>query len=404
MQQEKKGWTIETWIQVAGLVAAVLAILVTVFFSLRSERTKEVSISLLAKRPLLSVDSTNPRNGLEVKLKGSVVAAPWLVSMRVENTGGLPIEERDIESPLRLFFQGGKPISAEVQTSSDKSISFNTSFSDDSVIISHKLLNPGDWIGIDVLFEGEPKLPPTALARISGVNAPQLILPKLTDSEKIRFNLLSLPIPFIYGALVLSSLMAAGLGIGGVVLVYSSLKTLIFPKATRFDRLARDDISFVTSDIQPVTTKGKVLFAAVGSKQGYELIADDSKLTQALKEVPEGLLSALSFDVETAAELLRQELREGLKIAIAERLFLRLPSGRDNQAMEQMLSLEVGNMSPVEIEERGRALYKGFGTGVDSGFEEKRDWSDIFAGVMLILFGAASMVVVAGGWRLITGQ
>lgn len=402
MQQYKKGWTVDTWIQVAGLVAAVLAILVTVFFSLRSERVKEVSISLLAKRPLLSVDSTNPRNGLEVRLKGAVVAAPWLVSMRVENTGGLPIEERDIESPLRFFFQGGKPISAEVQTSSDKSISFSTSFSDDSVTISHKLLNPGDWIGIDVLFEGEPKLPPTALARISGVNAPQLVSPKLTDSEKIKFNLLNLPVPFIYGALVLSSLLAAGFSIGGVAVVLTSVKNMIFPKASRSDHLVSDEISFLIKDVQPITPNGRLLFAALENKQGYDIYSDKSKVIQALNEVPKDLLSAMGYDLDTAAELVDQELREGLRKSIVELLHFRLPAGMNALAMKRMQSIEVANMSLLEIEALGRELLREFSPKTDSSAETV-DWSDVIGGLILILFGCASIIVVVGGWRLITG-
>jgi hypothetical protein len=403
MPEEKKRWTIETWIQVAGLVAAVLAILVTVIFSLRSERAKEISVSVLAKRPLLSVDSANPRNGLEVRLKGALVAAPWLVSMRVENTGGLPIEERDIESPLRLFFQGGKPISSEVQTSSDGAISFNTFFSDDSVTVSHKLLNPGDWVGIDVLFEGEPKIPPTALARISGVNAPRLLLPKISDSEKTKFNLLGLPVPFLYGVLVLSTLFAAGLCIGGLALAYSSAKKMLFPTAIKSDSPARDEFLVATRFICPITDTGKVIFAAIGSVDGFELLEHDSRLIEALKEVPDGLLSSLGHDLETAAQVLRQELREGLKEAIAKRLYTLLPSGKDRQASERMRSLEVQKMSPFEIMDYGKLLIKEFGPGIDS-FKDTGEWSDVIGGLTLLLFGAASIVVAVGGWRLISGQ
>src|SRR5258705_12789184 len=92
--------SVETWLQIGGLIVAVVTIPVTAYLSLRLERNKEITVKVLATRPLVSVEAGRSRVGLEVRIGEKRVDAPWLLSAKLENTGNLAIEERDIEAPV----------------------------------------------------------------------------------------------------------------------------------------------------------------------------------------------------------------------------------------------------------------------------------------------------------------
>lgn len=198
---------IDTALQIGGLIAAVVAILITIFFSLRSERDKEITITYLSKRSLVSLDGPRPSVRLEVTAGGSVVTAPWLVSAKIENTGNVPIEERDIEAQAKLSFSNTKVIAVEITRKSQLDIYGAVRAIGSDVFIENKLLNPGDWIAFDMLFDGEPLLPAVLTVRISGVAKP-IQLVASAESKKLAPALFPVPLPATYFSLTVGSLVA----------------------------------------------------------------------------------------------------------------------------------------------------------------------------------------------------
>lgn len=398
MTEQKKSRS-DKWIQGAGLVAAIVAILVTVFFSIRSERSKELSITILAKRPLLSVEASTPNSGLEVRLKGEPVTSPWLVSLKVENTGELSIEERDIESPLKLLFQGGKPISAETQSRSDRSISSTSVIDASSITIRHKLLNPGDWIAVDILFDGEPSIPPTALTRISGVTSPKTFSLKPTPDNKKRFIPFGLPIPVVYTALVLVSALALVLAVGGIALAYQTTSQLV--TTPREKRVHEDSVFFDVSSLRAKTREGRIIHAALADSLTMDLLQDTEALSNEVAKIPYNLLSAIDLHVDSATKLIRAELIESLKSSIASRLFYLLPNGKDKAASDAMRDFDTRHSSPVEVIEKGESLLKDFGGSVR--MSTGLDKSDLLGAFGLVIFGFALALVSLGGWSVVLG-
>lgn len=405
MEKDKKAWTTETWIQAAGLVAAIIAILVTVFFSARAERNKELSVRILTKRPLLTLDSTSSNSGIEVRLRGASVAAPWLVNIRVENTGDIPIEHKDIESPLSLLFSGGKLISAEVQARSDNSIAAAASAASNSATITHKLLNPTDWISVDLLFDGEPNLPPSLYARISGVSSPRILMPKVAGDPRQSFNPLGVPTPVLAVALALASVLATIFLIGGFAFFYAFFAGLIKMTRRPVDSLGvlgaeTSPLRKALQDAKPTAHASRLLIEAMGVRNISELLLDESQQAAKLSEVPANVLLALKLDPKTAASILRRELREALRNSVASQLYQHLPAGKDARASGLMRALDVSNLTPPEILERGRVIFKEYGKNIDSGF----DRGELIAGFTFIAFGGALALASLGGWSALLGH
>ena len=145
--------------------------------------------------------------GLEVRYGNVRIGTPWLVSGRIENTGNLSIEEHDIEAPARVRFIGGHVVGAEVTQKSQVGLCGRVNIEVNDVVLVHKLLNSGDWIGFDVIFDGEPAIPPQVSARISGIRSVKQTIVQSGDARRFP-ALFPLPTPVIYCMLTIGSLGA----------------------------------------------------------------------------------------------------------------------------------------------------------------------------------------------------
>lgn len=389
----------DRWIQGAGLVAAIIAILVTIFFSVRSERSKELSVTVLAKRPLLSVDASTPSSGLEVRLKGEPVSSPWLVSLKVENTGELSIEERDIESPLRLVFNGAKPISVETQSRSDRSISSISSVDGNSITLRHKLLNPSDWIAVDILFDGEPSIPPVALTRISGVTSPKTFSLKPVPDNRSRFAPFGIPMPLVYTALVIASFLAIAMTAGGAAIGYQTMVALIKP--TRQNVANKQSIVIDESHLHPLTDEGRDIYRALGGRVTIDLLEDSEAIANEVAKIPAQLLASFGLDAASAARRLRRELIESIRTSVASQLYASLPSGIDRVASDELRGLDVQGLGPKEIIEKGELVLREFSGSVV--LRSGPDKSDLLGAFGLVVLGLALSLVSIGGWNVALG-
>lgn len=390
----EKKWTSNTLFQAASLAAAVIAIVATVFFSIRSEKSKELTLTTLAKRPLLSSEASTPKNGLEVLLRGEPVTSPWLVSLRIENTGELPIEGRDIESPLKLTFQNAKPLSVETQAKSDRSISVTNSLESNSITVQHKLLNPNDWISIDILFDGEPSIPPTASTRISGIKSAKTFTAKLTSDNKKKY--LPIPTPIIYTVLGLTSSLAALGIIGGVILVYQTISEA--RRSIKNNSGKVNSIFPFDPKIRPSSQNGKILYAAIGEKSINELLKSESTIRDELEKIHPHLLQSINESPETAAESLKAELLDELKIAVAQQIYRRLPAGKDRDGMEAMKSIDTHKLTPAEIIDKGNLIFTKFGGNLQK--DTQIDKSEIYAAIFIFVSGIAVALISIGGWSV----
>ncbi len=399
---ERNRW--ERLFQLAGLITGVVAIVVTVFFSIRSESTKELTVTYTPKRSLVARDtSTNAR--LEVRLGEIRIAAPWLVSGKIENTGNRPIEERDIEEPLRLSFSGGHVISAEIAQKSQRALFASAAASGNDVVITHKLLNPGDWIGFDVIFDGEPAMPPDLSFRISGISHPKQIVGTSVEPKRSVASI-PLPAPVVYLVLTIASLVACILGAGGVIAIGAEVRKLFVPKraaGAETSRVSSPLPPYLSPDniaarLEPRSRVASIALTALGGKVDLRWL-DNPELLRSQMELnlPPGLLNALDSDANGAAQLLARELREDLRRRLAGGLYTFLPRGLDEAARQEIDHIDVDTATTQALFDRAASI------AASASLQSKSevDAEALGIGAVFLIAGFSLVAVVGWMWRIV---
>jgi hypothetical protein len=131
------------------------------------------------------------------------------LSGRIINTGNAPIERRDIEEPVSLTFSAGEILEFYVTETAPEGISASAVHKGRVVNIVHGLLNPGDWIGYEVLVDG-PADWPEASFRISGIKEPAVTYP--SNSPRVD-TVTGVPLPMVYQGIAVTITLLVAIGL-----------------------------------------------------------------------------------------------------------------------------------------------------------------------------------------------
>ena len=391
----------EIWIQIIGLIVGIIAIALTAYFSIRSERNKEVSVTYVAKRPLVSIDGTRTSTGLAISIDGNPVAEPWLVSGKLENSGSQPIEERDIETQATLFFSNAKIVAAEIVQKSQPGIYAAATFGGPEVIVHHKLLNPGDWIAFDIVFDGEPQIPPVLSLRISGVTAPNQRV--VSFGERAAYPaIVTLPNPVIYLALVIGSITGVSFIIGAWVMLAQRIRKRIRNVSTDAAAEVRFGNSFEPGILSTTMTaqskEGRTIHAFLDNKINIELLDDVNAMAETIRaHVPIEVLQALHIEARNAALQLTNELRTSVVRQLGSQIYLNLPRGVDEEARKTFNGMNIQSMSMLEMIAAAKELTTK--ASVAAPRKKKNGSSDVIAECLILIIGVALIVILGGTWR-----
>ena len=402
MNSDIKKSSAELKIQRWRLIIAILTIVITVFFSVRSERSKELTISYIDKRSLVATEGQLPASTLNVTVNGTQLQSPWLLAVRLENTGNQAIEEREIERPPTLHFQGGIIVAANLKQKSHEGMAAALRQTQDELVIEHKLLNPGDWISLEVIFDGEPILPPRASLRISGVSAPIQSILASGPGKQFRDTLLKgVPGPVIYAALALSSITAILVFIAGVSATMKITRKLASsPAKIGSLSLATCDTEFrrAANIARPKSAVGRVIYAAIGEPHAGEILSDAAELAKQVAGIPQMLLDSLGINAEGAATLMQRELKEAIRDGIAFQLYVNLPIGPDSQIRSEFEAIDVTGLSVSEIFQRGEDMVRRLAQKTPR--LSAVVFGELFGVVLTFLAGLALAMVTLVGWRI----
>lgn len=401
MKDMEKSSRIERRIQYVGIVIALLALIVTVYFSVKADKLKEVTVSYFSKQALVALENAHAKAGLEVRLAGNSVGSPWLLSGKLENSGNTPIEERDIETPIRLTFEGGNLLSADLGSKRNPDIFAKTDVQGNTLVIHHKLLNPGDWIGFDLVFDGEPRIPAALAVRISGVETGNQ---KIIQPEKYQSHLSLVPVPrpaLIMGLALLSLFFIAVGGAGAHELwgVFSCLFHRV--RATQAAKKFSDiSVSDLLAGFVPSSPRIRLVWAYIDmSNLGSQVDDVDSLEVMLERRLPQRIQEEISVPLSTLAAELRLQLRSQIKRALASRLYSALPSGLDRYHRDAFNSEDDSSRSVDQIIEKANRLVENPTTDVP--LRHRFDSQDMVFGVVCVILTIAALVVLGGVWRTI---
>lgn len=383
-----------TFWQLVSIISALatLAGLAIAIVSFRTESKKALTLYYFAPRPLLTFEGAASQS-VEVIVAAQRVAAPSLLSGRLENTGTQPIEARDIEQPIRLRLESAIVINSNIVGVSQDAIHVAITHDSNSVAIQHGLLNPGDWIAFDVLMDGTPK-GISATARISGV--PSIALNRVSPGQaRNRVSVIELPLPAMYFLLVIASLVAVLLVFGSIGLFVEVVGNLIkawkgTDRQTGKEPDPKELAAVYLAAVKPSHPTNRVLLAALGGDDAkVDWIDDRSVLTEIInKQLPYGLLQA--FDIPNAGQAaiqLNNDLRHGLIQRLADRI-------KDPERRSQLDAVEREPHSTTDMIEVWRKV-----SGDALPPRKFVRLGEFVFPVMLLLAGLSLIVFLGGAWR-----
>jgi hypothetical protein len=158
--------------------------LAIVFLPYIESKKKELSYEILSESSI--VDSDDPAlKDVTVSFKGMSLSKLTAVSMRIANTGNIPITAESFESDLWIHFgEDAQIVSFDVSSQSRENLRPTGVFDKGNLLINPFLLNPNDEFACTVFVAGDYE--PLALeGRISGITTFRK-LEKKFETIKIR--------------------------------------------------------------------------------------------------------------------------------------------------------------------------------------------------------------------------
>ena len=175
MQKDEKG----NRLQLTTILLMVIGIVVTVYFSVREQQSKGITLHQVTSRSLLT---TEVGVNLTILFNEYSVKLPWIYSVRLANSGSLPIEGSDVEKPLTMAFSNSRIVHAEITKREPHDLEASAIHDSVTLTLDHGLLNPGDSFEADVLFDGQPPQPALSY-RVTGLNTKLRITEFNSDAD-----------------------------------------------------------------------------------------------------------------------------------------------------------------------------------------------------------------------------
>lgn len=399
--QGETNTTFNKVLQVVGVVVAVIAAVVSIFFSLRSEKVRELSVTYFEKRPLVSIDSASSRAGLEVRIGDKVITTPWLVSGKLENSGNQPVEERDIESPEKFLFKGAKIISADVVQRSQPDLFVKIDVIDNSLLVEHKLLNPGDWISFDIVFDGEPETPPALSFRISGIAQPKQHV--VSAGEKRPSPLFwALPKSWTVIVLCVGSMLVIAFGGGGGLLLTIALGN-VFSGSTGSKNHAKRISAYFNENqillfVQPKSDVVKKVVTRIDRHVTVGLLDNLTEFRKVVeRDVPSEFLEKINTNREDAIKLILGDIKNSIRESLSSKIAEIVSHGSRPQFVVGDLRIFPKNAPVALLFQVARDF--AIKHAIVNERDESIDSSAIIPAIVLTALGVCLGLIVAGAWK-----
>jgi hypothetical protein len=193
---------VDRLIAIASALAAVIIIPVTVFLYRRGQEEKHLDYEFISGTHVIKEEIARAKADLQLYSDGRIVKDPYLLIMRIINTGNRPIQESDFTDRIRIDFQAGV-VTAKLIKSSPVGIATELEWEGGVLYVHGMLLNQGDWVALSILTDGEPRrIPPEA--RIVGVRELREFSPEPrppSTRRKLLITLLALIAGIISGSI-----------------------------------------------------------------------------------------------------------------------------------------------------------------------------------------------------------
>jgi hypothetical protein len=170
-----------------GLSLGVLGILATILIAIRQRRPKRIVYDITAHRRIITQTGYQVTKPLVVSYGDRKLSDPYLVVVRIANTGKMEIRPEDWEEPLSLTV-GSEIVDSGIVGTSSRDLKVEVTHVDSRQIRCSKiLLNPGEWFDIQMLVDGPGNMS-EASARIAGARLEPGKSPKPPQRRSYKYR------------------------------------------------------------------------------------------------------------------------------------------------------------------------------------------------------------------------
>jgi hypothetical protein len=162
---------------VVGTVATILGIVIGVLSTIAvyrlQSRPKQLDYEFILGVRLLATEAARLEGDLKVQYGQRKVTEPYLLLVRLINTGNKSIDPRDFDQPVRVELGSTEVVTAGIVKKSNSEMRTRRPEVGSGVVLIYPILfEPGEWIAFTILTDGEPP-EREVVARISGGREPR---------------------------------------------------------------------------------------------------------------------------------------------------------------------------------------------------------------------------------------
>lgn len=159
--------TLKDWLTdgqfLVGAVLGLLGVLVGAWGVLRARQPKVLDYKVVNRVALLSPHARSWRGKLELSHDKVPLVEPYLVTLRIQNSGKKAVRAADYVEPIRVLYESNPPFDGFISGQSRKGMYADDGIFDMSgkydlprVEMKPVLLNRGEWYEIQLFSDGDP--------------------------------------------------------------------------------------------------------------------------------------------------------------------------------------------------------------------------------------------------------
>jgi hypothetical protein len=211
-----KGSKRKTAFWIISVILPIAAVVVPILLFLIESKEKEISYEISGRTELVGVHL--PSEEVSITYAGKSVSHLELISIKISNSGNIPIKREDFDRPLKIKFKEESEVFVvRVGPSFPNNLRPTIKTEPGLVQITPLLLNPGDNYTIEVITSAKEQEPEIDV-RIAGIQFPKFIKRAGIKTPDIlqKFRLVALVISFALYAFLFGTLLKpirASLGI-----------------------------------------------------------------------------------------------------------------------------------------------------------------------------------------------
>jgi hypothetical protein len=139
-------------------LVTIAGVLFSTFIYFYDKKNRDIHVVILDSAAFFQ-NKADFSQTVSINVGSKQVEQLWYIKLRYENFGKSPIKKDEIETSTKINFAGTEVLSVSITEKKPTNLDLEIKSLADSTQLNHGLLNPGDYVVMDVLVSG-PRAPP----------------------------------------------------------------------------------------------------------------------------------------------------------------------------------------------------------------------------------------------------